>query len=520
MPPEYDFDIDAEMASLFNTPAKETAPEPANSAVEAAAASWARVTSTKAAEVKKPVDELDEFERALEEDFRRSVREASHPPENVARMTFEASSITADRRRARSMRGLAVAAVAVIVVGTGAYGAYKWVSHGSPIIASGEPRVITADKDPVKVVPENPGGKVVPNQDKAVYDRVTGDAAPAPKQKELVSSNEQPVDVVQKTLVPEVSPDDSDGGDDAPVASTPVGETEDPRLLPNQGSNTASANADDQDNVPSVSPRKVRTMIVKADGTLVARDDSAPATDNTAKTAATSPKLAPASSAAPIKPPAANQTAVADAHASAIHNASEGDAPSAESAPIRVVKTAPLAETHAPSAAAPAAATVASASNPPVAAQAAPTPVPAVSTPAQDAANNAPAASDLAPVPTSRPAQPAKVDTHPAPAQTQVASVNPAAQAAKSAPAASAGAGGYVMQIASLPSEADAKKSQANLSAKFASVIGGHPIEVKRFDIAGKGTYYRVRVVAGTKDQAADLCVRYRQAGGTCLISK
>jgi hypothetical protein len=534
MPPEYDFDIDAEMANLFNTPAKESAPEPGNSPVEAAAASWARVTSTRTAEARKPVDELDEFERALKEDFRRSVREASHPAENVARMTLESSNVTADRRRARSMRGVAIAAVAVVIAGAGAYGAYNWVSHGSSIIAAGEPRVITADKDPVKVLPENPGGKVVPNQDKAVYDSVTGDAAPAPKQKELVSSNEQPVDVVQKTLIPEaVSPDDSDGGD-APVTSTPVGETEDPRLLPDQSGNTASAAADSQDNVPSVSPRKVRTMIVKPDGTLVARDDSAPATGNTAKAPATPAKLAPATSATPIKPPATSQMASAEARAPAVPGASDDDAPSAESAPIRVVKTAPLpAVATANASASPASPTVASFPTPPVAAKAVPTPAPVaapapapvaaaasapvVSAPAEDTDS---AASDIAPVPTARPAQPAKVAAHPAPAEAQVASVSPAAQPVKAAPAASAGAGGYVMQIASLPSEADARKSQANLSSKFASVIGGHPVEVKRFDIAGKGTYYRVRVVAGTKDQAADLCVRYRQAGGTCLISK
>ncbi|MCJ9725203.1 SPOR domain-containing protein, partial [Agrobacterium sp. BETTINA12B] len=101
----------------------------------------------------------------------------------------------------------------------------------------------------------------------------------------------------------------------------------------------------------------------------------------------------------------------------------------------------------------------------------------------------------------------------------QVASASPAATQA--APVASASAGGaYGVQIASLPSEAEAQRSQANLKTKFASVIGGHPLEIRKADIAGKGTYYRVRVVAGSKDDAADLCVRLRAAGGTCLISK
>ncbi|MDL2406631.1 SPOR domain-containing protein [Rhizobium calliandrae] len=484
VPPEYDFDIDSEMASLFGTP-KETAPEPIKAAAAAAlggaamAASWSKNAAAKPAAVaaKQPADEFDEFERALEEDFRRSYREASNPVENVARMTLNPT--VTGRRPARSFRGMATAAAVIAVLGLGAYGIYGWVRHGSPISSfSGEPRVITADADPVKVAPENPGGTVVPNQDKAVYDRVAGDSTAAPKQKQLVSSNEQPVDVVQKTLIPEaVSPDD---GSDDQVTPTPVGETEDPRLLPNQNGNNANSAANDDAQIPSVSPRKVRTMIVKPDGSLVAREE--PAVDNT--TTAASPASTPKAPAA--KPPADSQVASADlrpstANAQASQPAAaqpaDSDAASAESTPIRVVKATPV-----------------------------PTSRP-VQQPARPAV--APASNDAA----------AARAVQAQPKAQQVASASPAA--AQAAPAASASAGGfYGVQIASLPSEAEAQKSQANLKAKFASVIGGHPLEIRKADIAGKGTYYRVRVVAGSKDEAADICQRYRAAGGTCLISK
>ena len=230
-------------------------------------------------------------------------------------------------------------------------------------------------------------------------------------------------------------------------------------------------------------------MIVKADGTLSCCDDSAPATDNTAKTGCHLAEACPGLAAAPIKPPAANQTAVTDAYASAIHNASEGDAPSAESAPICVVKTAPLAAQkrtlhplqHLPprrSQRIQSAGRRSSYARDHLSLR---------STPAQDAANNA------RPLRTSRRFRRRVLLSRPRSIrirrrlETQVASVNPAAQAAKSAPAASAGAGGYVMQIASLPSEADAKEYQANLSAKFTSVIGGHPIEVKRIRYRRQG---------------------------------
>jgi hypothetical protein len=519
--PDYDFDIDAELANLFQAPARETPPIAVKPSTGNPAAS-APVASAKNVAAKQG-DELDEFERALEDDFRRSFSESQpKQPENVARMTLESSSETTDRQRARSMRGIAVAAAAVLVFGAGAYGVYGFLFHGSSLgLSSGEPRVITADKEPIKVVPENPGGKVVPNQDKAVYDRVAGDGTQTPKQKQLVSSNEQPVDVVQKTLIPEAtSPDDSDGPNDgSDVTATPVGETEDPRLLPGQNSTADSVAANAQDDAPSVSPRKVRTMIVKPDGTLVARDEPAPAADTAAKASPVPAK----SSAAPVAGQAAKATAAGDAIASTdlratnsdntaasattSADAAESDAPSADSTPIRVVKTSTIGDN-----------------------------APATQSPTQAQA------SDTAPVPSARPAQPATAQKvpvapkqtqvavaapavapavvskqTPAPAQKQVAVAKPAAPVAAAAPA---GAGGYVMQIASLPSEEEAKRSQANLSAKFASVIGGHPMEIRKADIAGKGTYYRVRVAAGSKDDAAALCVRFRAAGGTCLISK
>lgn len=464
--PEYDFDIDSEMANFLGTPAKETAPEPFKPAAAAAfggaaaVASWSKNAAAQPATAvaKPPIEEFDEFERALEEDFRRSYREASSPVENVARMSLNPAA--GNRRPVRSVRGMATAAAVIVVLGAGAYGAYSWVRHGAPISTfSGEPRVITADADPVKVAPENPGGTVVPNQDKAVYDRVAGDSTAAPKQKELVSSNEQPVDVVQKTLIPEsISPDD---GSSDQVTPTPAGDTQDPRLLPNQngGNTNVAANGDDQ--VPAVSPRKVRTMIVKPDGSLVPRDEPAPTVDKTTTAAA--------------KPAANNQVAPADLAPSNANTQpaatlpADGDAANAESTPIRVVKTTPL--------------------------------------------------------PTARP-EPVKTNAAAVPHETQpkaqpqqVASAKPATSPA--APAASAGSSGaYGVQIASLPTEADAQKSQANLKVKFAGVIGNHPLEIRKADIAGKGTYYRVRVVAGSKDEAAAICERYRTAGGTCLISK
>ncbi|MDO3434289.1 SPOR domain-containing protein [Rhizobium sp. CBN3] len=493
---DFDFDLDAEIASFFE-PAKPR--ETAASARNMAAAAATPVKPTIA-------DGLDDFERALEEDFRRSVREPVERRE-TSEVHIESASQAADFSRARSMRRLLAGAVVLVVFAGVGYGVYSsvWNGEGLGIVSSGEPRVITADKEPVKVVPENPGGKTVPNQDKAVYDRVAG-SAEEPKQKALVSSDEAPVDVVQRTLTPEALPeDDENAGADDRVTPTAVGETEDPRLLPNHA-NADDASATDADKTPSVSPRKVRTMIVKPDGTLVAREESAPA-DQPAPSAQPMPsdqppvtaQSAPSTPSAPIAPPAAGSAASFPASA---------EIASADARSAAPVQTAPAQPS-------PAASADGQAANP--------TPVDAPVRPVKTAT-----IADTAPVPIARPAdQPVNVVSTvtdkgnvrtPAqqPKPTQVASATPAA----AQPQQAASAGGYGLQIASLPSEDEANKSYANLSKKFAGVLAGRAHEIRRADIAGKGTFYRVRIPVGSKDEAAALCEQYRAAGGSCLISK
>lgn len=96
---------------------------------------------------------------------------------------------------------------------------------------------------------------------------MAGGSAADPKQPALISSNEQPVDVVQRTLIPEQLPLEGENDADVEAAGTPVGETEDPRLL----SPEEKAAQNEGSAATGVSPRKVRTMIVKPDGTLVAQ---------------------------------------------------------------------------------------------------------------------------------------------------------------------------------------------------------------------------------------------------------
>ncbi len=495
---DFDFDVDAEIASLFETSVQK---EPAAAAPAwAPAAAAAVVAAAPVAARPQSAGGLDEFERALEEDFRRSVREPVRRAEAPAEVRIQSAAEAEDMGRARSMKRLLAAAALIVVFAGGAYGVYSVVTDGGLGIAGGEPRVIVADKEPVKIVPENPGGKTVRNQDKAVYDRVAG-ATEAPKQKALVSSDEEPVDVVQRTLTPEVLPEDNDGPIADNPASTPVGDTQDPRLLPNEDAaenGAAAEDGPDRDRPPAVAPRKVRTMIVKPDGTLVAREAAAPVEEP----AVQPPAAVTASKGSAASFPASNEVASADIRATPVETTTVAPLPAAQQPSTSTLEKVAAAD--------PANAKV----DQPVAPVQTP---PAAEKPA-----------DTAPVPTARPAeQPVNVvgtvtekgNVRPAeqqPKPAEVASVEPAA----AKPQQAAPAGGYGMQIASLPSEAEANKSYASLSKKFASVLGGRSFEIRKAEIAGKGTFYRVRIPAGSKDEAAALCQQYRSAGGSCLISK
>src|SRR5690606_33186550 len=144
---------------------------------------------------------------------------------------------------------------------------------------SGEPVVIRADNQPIKMQPENPGGATVPNQDKAVYDRVAGTLPNNPEQKSLITSGEEPVDIS--------GTDDSENM----VDNTP----EEPL-----GANNAPAVNQDNRNAPLVQPREVETMIVRPDGSIV---QPSPAPEETAS------QMPPANSTQPAAPAGGDEIA-------------------------------------------------------------------------------------------------------------------------------------------------------------------------------------------------------------------
>lgn len=338
-----------------------------------------------------------------------------------------------EHRSDGARRNLMIAAVVGGVALLGGIGAFA-LSSGDG--GSDAPVLVRADDSPVKVRPENPGGTVVPNQDSKVYQTVTGGVS-APEQEKLITSSEEPVaiDTVEGALP--LNEDD--------IAVDATGKIED-RVVPEDAAETTPA----AEEMAAVAPRKVRTMIVKPDGSLVPREEPV------AEPAIAEPK------------PGAEATAMQPAEAPA---AAEPEVAAAEPVPAsRVVETAPAA---------------------PVAE--APKPV-----------TRTAAIPDAGPLAPSRPAdQPVDVVGEVKPEQV-----------------ATAAAGAWSVQIASQPTEAAAKSTYQDLSRRYASVIGGKGVTIVKAEIAGKGTFYRVRVPASSRNDAIALCEQYKAAGGNCFVSK
>ncbi|WP_224006331.1 SPOR domain-containing protein [Aureimonas sp. SA4125] len=361
-------------------------------------------------------------------------------------------------RRSMVALGGGVASIAIVA----AVGLFLWNggTAGSSSSGNAEPLLIKADAEPYKIEPKDPGGRTIPNQNKAVYDRVAaseGQPMPSTTQQALLTGAEEPIDLPAEE--PPTSYADLPGVEVAgsPGLSAPEDAADEARLV----AAASDAATPVSEPVGVLQPRKVRTMVVRPDGTLVAAAE--PAAAEASPQGAAAPGLIEVSS-----PP--RQGAAAPVAASA-------DAAPAADAPIAVASAE----------------------------------VPAARTP--DVASRLPVP-EAAPVEASVP---------PGAAQQQVAAVSPVDATggiAPTTPSAPAPKGTYFVQISSQPSEALAQQSLRNLTGRYSSQIAGRSVGIQSADIPGKGTFYRVRVAAGSKDEASALCTQLKSAGGNCFVAR
>ncbi len=102
----------------------------------------------------------------------------------------------------------------------------------------------------------------------------------------------------------------------------------------------------------------------------------------------------------------------------------------------------------------------------------------------------------------------------------EVASAPPTQTPAALPPAKASGTDAYTLQIGAYKSQAEADTAWKRFEARHPAV-GGYEPDIKRVDIDGKGTWYRLRVGAfGTRESAAALCAKLKADGGDCIAAK
>lgn len=109
------------------------------------------------------------------------------------------------------------------------------------------------------------------------------------------------------------------------------------------------------------------------------------------------------------------------------------------------------------------------------------------------------------------------------PRQTATPKPSTQARSAAAAPLASDAAtaltGAYAVQLASARSEEISAREWTRLAREHATLLGGIAHEIARAEIAGRGTYYRLRVGGfDAADEARNLCTALKAEGQDCLV--
>ena len=364
--------------------------------------------------------------------------------------------VAAERRSGGFMRSFVVPVLAgtlLVAIGFGLYWGLGFAGH-----TGGKAPILTADATPAKTIPPKPVS-TAPNS--VVMQELSGTTPPA-SQEALVSR------------------DQTAGATPAQVAApTPTA--------------TKVAAGDS-----GLANRKVRTVTVRPDGTIVSGDDSVaggtalpvsrpnvPAVPGVSTAEAAEP-APPATMPGAPTPPTTMAVASTDASPMAAMAAPDANAPLPMARAMR--PEGPTVADNTADAVGPAPASA-------VNAQVNPSPAPRGKP--LDLIGSLVNAADSAP-------------TQPAPAQpkTRLASLD--------APAPASNAAAHV-QLASQPSEAAAETSANVLEQRYGALFNGVRPAVMKADLNGRGVRYRVVIPAASLSNAQQLCSAIKAKGGDCF---
>lgn len=308
--------------------------------------------------------------------------------------------------------------------------------------------VISAEQTPTKVKPQDPGGKQIANTENKVYENVASNGKVETTQEKLINSRQDPTPLAEN---------DANSAEQKNIS----------RLQP--GSNSAIKN-----NLGGVSPKRVRTLTIKPDGSIVRSSAPKPADNELAI-------------AKPVVPIAVTQPQVTTPPKPAETNVIK---PIATKSPVKVATKKPTVAQINRTATAKVASQKSTARAP---------------TNLTNIRSSNTGATNLNNKTTS--SGPTRIAALPR--------TNTPANVATTIPA-----GTYTVQVSSQRSDSAAKASYANIKKRFSSVLKNRQAVIQKATIAGKGTFYRAKIPASSKAAANKLCASLKRAGGSCFVSR
>jgi hypothetical protein len=372
-------------------------------------------------------------------------REDGEPP--------EALEPAATRRPARArswyLKVGGLGALAMLMVGGAAA-----LKVGVPGLHKAPPLILAAD-GPSKVAPPNEAAVQSAGDTGALLLKDSATSAP-PK---LVTTEEQPIDLHAQTptpvSAPGPSPSPTEAAKLAPAPDTPI-------IAPSEGAAGAPSSG------PTLfpSPKRVKTVSVRPDGTLISSDTMAPPDPSaTQEPVATSPVRKPDTAGAAALPAT----------------------PTLELGPKSSARVA-VAKLEAPADAA---------SAPPDSAP--------------------PARAEKAEKPAKLPTKLSKPKPKPTPAPEDA---TPASADAGATPSFEpAPSGGWAVQLAAPRTEEEARSAITRLQGKYGDDLGSTPLGIHKAEVKGE-TIYRVRAGGLSKSAALAMCSKLKANGGDCFVSR
>ncbi len=344
----------------------------------------------------------------------------------------------------RQYVGMAVAGTLLLAAGLGLY----WVLNmGRGANTATSAPQLTADPTPVKVKPAQSATPATDTAKSPVLAKMDGSSA-APSSEQLVSTDETSGGTVARDVTPTA---DADGGESG------------------------------------LANRKVRTVTVRPDGTIVSGDDALAGGTELPVDRPNVPSVPSTESTNLLGSGDGTQLTAAPADATAAPALTN---PTAEVANIDPTVVAPTPMSL------------------PTRSTAATTPL-APKPPANTTVNAATTTGAQTPN--------GQIDLLGESADPQVAAAQPQQTVA---PAASGGSAPAYVQLSSQPTQGDAQAAVKAMNAKYGALFGGNKLTIQQVDLGQKGVKWRVRLPAASLADATSICAQIKSQGGDCFPTK